>query len=384
MHKVINPRALHISGRVAAAASAAKVILASASKEIRASAAKVIRASAAKVIRASAAKVIRASAAKVIRASVAKVTVPLLPRLAPHLIGTAHMSSSSLPNASIPPPSCLVFSTPPSWLVFSTTSVSSRPSFPPSLAPLPLPVLRPPCTCRCCRWSTRDPPTSAGAANGAPRHETPLHLPVLQMEHHETPLHLPVLQMEHHEVTVDLLHTHFIFTIPSDAAAFFATPIISLQVVLCVHQAPCAPAFASKGSRYMLPPLTSLPSPLPSPPRHWILRFDFCASTRRATPPGSTPGSVDKGRQQRRQMHERPHALAMGAETERGEWSMPITVRAPLPRPSATEARHNRDKAVMPPVFQQQSAMLSAAAASRGMAGAPVPLSAPLPTAAVP
>ncbi|CAI5957739.1 unnamed protein product [Closterium sp. NIES-65] len=114
----------------------------------------------------------------------------------------------------------------------------------------------------------------------------------------KTPLHLPVLQMEHHEVTADLLHTHFIFTIPSDAAASFATPIISLQ---------------------------------------WILRFEFCASTRRPAPPGNTPGSAGKGRQQqqqppRQQMHERPHALAMGAETERGEWSMPITVHAPLPK----------------------------------------------------
>ncbi|CAI5975357.1 unnamed protein product [Closterium sp. NIES-65] len=113
----------------------------------------------------------------------------------------------------------------------------------------------------------------------------------------KTPLHLPVLQMEHHEVTADLLHTHFIFTIPSDAAASFATPIISLQ---------------------------------------WILRFEFCASTRRPAPPGSTPGSAGKGRQQQQppqqQLHERPHALAMGAETERGEWSMPITVHAPLPK----------------------------------------------------
>ncbi|CAI7845262.1 unnamed protein product [Closterium sp. NIES-54] len=162
----------------------------------------------------------------------------------------------------------------------------------------------------------------------------------------KTPLHLPVLQMEHHEVTVDLLHTHFIFTIPSDAAASFATPIISLQ---------------------------------------WILRFEFCASTRRPAPPSSTPGSAGKGRQQQQaqqqQMHERPHALAMGVETERGEWSMPITVHAPLPKVTPIS---NRDKAVMPPVLQQQSAMLSAAAAGRGMAGAPVPPSAPLPPAAVP
>ncbi|CAI5464722.1 unnamed protein product, partial [Closterium sp. Yama58-4] len=163
----------------------------------------------------------------------------------------------------------------------------------------------------------------------------------------KTPLHLPVLQMEHHEVTVDLLHTHFIFTIPSDAAASFATPIISLQ---------------------------------------WILRFEFCASTRRPPPPGSTPGSASKGRQQaqqqqQQQLHERPHALAMGAETERGEWSMPITVHAPLPKVTPIS---NRDKAVMPPMLQQQSAMLNTAAAGRGMAGAPVPPSAPLPPAAVP
>ncbi|CAI5507323.1 unnamed protein product [Closterium sp. Naga37s-1] len=177
----------------------------------------------------------------------------------------------------------------------------------------------------------------------------------------KTPLHLPVLQMEHHEVTVDLLHTHFIFTIPSDAAASFATPIISLQ---------------------------------------WILRFEFCASTRRPAPPSSTPGSAGKNRQQQQpqqQMHERPHALAMGAETERGEWSMPITVHPPLPKVTreslsypnplpviAAPAISNRDKAVMPPVLQQQSAMLNAAAAGRGMAGAPVPPSAPLPPAAVP
>eukprot|EP00897_Mesotaenium_endlicherianum_P004094 jgi/Mesen1/3712/ME000202S02798 len=90
----------------------------------------------------------------------------------------------------------------------------------------------------------------------------------------KAPLHLPQVQTEFHEVTADMLATHFIFTIPMDAPAAFATPLISVQ---------------------------------------WILRFEFVACKRRKHTPGASSPLASE-------------------ETERGEWSMPIVVHAPLPR----------------------------------------------------
>lgn len=91
------------------------------------------------------------------------------------------------------------------------------------------------------------------------------------------PLHLPQVQTEFHEVTAHLLTTHFLFTIPMDAPAAFATPLVSIQ---------------------------------------WVLRFEFVALRHR---------SGDRSRDRL--------GLPLSAdESERGEWSMPIVVHAPLPR----------------------------------------------------
>eukprot|EP00850_Spirogloea_muscicola_P003381 SM000013S26550 [mRNA] locus=s13:1008743:1012022:+ [translate_table: standard] len=87
---------------------------------------------------------------------------------------------------------------------------------------------------------------------------------------------VPKVQTEFHEVTVDLMSTHFLFTIPMDSPAAFATPLVSVQ---------------------------------------WSLRFEFVSSLR-----PKLPGELTSA------------ALLTAAKTERGEWSMPIVVHAPLPR----------------------------------------------------
>lgn len=90
-------------------------------------------------------------------------------------------------------------------------------------------------------------------------------------DHHLAPVYVPQIQTEFHEVTAHLHATHFIFTIPMDASAAFATPLVSLQ---------------------------------------WVLRFQFVSTTLQKKGSGN---SFDK--------------------TERGEWTLPIVVHAPLPRP---------------------------------------------------
>lgn len=82
------------------------------------------------------------------------------------------------------------------------------------------------------------------------------------------------VQSEYSEVVADILNTSFIFSIPADGPASFCTPVLSVQ---------------------------------------WVLRFEFVAS----------PSNVDWS------LYE--SALQVD-ERERGEWSLPILVHAPLPR----------------------------------------------------
>lgn len=96
---------------------------------------------------------------------------------------------------------------------------------------------------------------------------------------------IPKVQTEYHELSADLIHTHFIFTIPGDAPQSFTTPLVDVK---------------------------------------WTLRFEFLASPR-ARPDGE---KLDRRAQQDR--------------IERAEWAMPVLVHAPLAvekAPAATKRR---------------------------------------------
>ncbi|EFJ38360.1 hypothetical protein SELMODRAFT_73467 [Selaginella moellendorffii] len=82
------------------------------------------------------------------------------------------------------------------------------------------------------------------------------------------------IQSEYHEVVADVSQTHFLFSIPLDGPASFSTPHVTVQ---------------------------------------WVLRFEFVA----------TPGNVEWSKY--------AHPLEI-KDRETGEWTLPITVHAPLPR----------------------------------------------------
>lgn len=90
------------------------------------------------------------------------------------------------------------------------------------------------------------------------------------------------VQSDHHEVVADFVQTSFHFSIPMDGPMSFSTPYVSVQ---------------------------------------WALRFEFF----------TTPKHVDLTRYE--------HPLLV-QEREKGEWVLPITVHAPLPRQTA----HSRNE----------------------------------------
>ena len=92
------------------------------------------------------------------------------------------------------------------------------------------------------------------------------------------------VQADYYEVVADMLQTHFIFSIPLDGPPSFTTPYISLQ---------------------------------------WILRIEFVTTTR----------DVDWSR------YEHPLLIE---ERERGEWTIPILVHAPLPRTEKSNVTRER------------------------------------------
>lgn len=85
------------------------------------------------------------------------------------------------------------------------------------------------------------------------------------------------VQSDHHEVVADFIQTSFHFSIPMDGPMSFSTPYVSVQ---------------------------------------WALRFEFF----------TTPKHVDLTR------YEHPLLIQ---EREKGEWVLPLTVHAPLPRQTA-------------------------------------------------
>lgn len=92
------------------------------------------------------------------------------------------------------------------------------------------------------------------------------------------------VQADYHEVVVDTFQTHFLFTIPFDGPPSFATPQVALQ---------------------------------------WVLRFEFVAS----------PCNVNWSKYD--------HPLII-EEREKGEWSLPIFVHAPLPRTQTSVMRKGK------------------------------------------
>lgn len=96
------------------------------------------------------------------------------------------------------------------------------------------------------------------------------------------------VQADYYEVVVDMLQTHFIFSIPFDGPPSFATPQVSLQ---------------------------------------WVLRFEFV----------TTPRNVDWTKYEH---------LFLIEEREKGEWSIPIFVHAPLPRTQTAVVKREK---VSPP-----------------------------------
>ncbi|BBN02157.1 RAB6A-GEF complex partner protein 2 [Marchantia polymorpha subsp. ruderalis] len=98
------------------------------------------------------------------------------------------------------------------------------------------------------------------------------------------------VQSEYFETVCDMLNSHFIFSVPLDGPASFSTPLISVQ---------------------------------------WILRFEFVAS----------PPKVDWSKY--------AHPLLI-EERERGEWSLPIVVHAPLPPRAKKDAPMSPERKVLP------------------------------------
>eukprot|EP00249_Psilotum_nudum_P020513 c27737_g1_i1 orf=439-2274(-) len=92
------------------------------------------------------------------------------------------------------------------------------------------------------------------------------------------------VQSDYHEVVVDMLQTHFVFSIPLDGPPSFTTPQVSVQ---------------------------------------WILRLEFIA----------TPYNVDCSKYD--------HPLLIEGR-ERGEWSVPLVVHAPLPKTQTAVMRRDR------------------------------------------
>ncbi|KAL3695876.1 hypothetical protein R1sor_009952 [Riccia sorocarpa] len=97
------------------------------------------------------------------------------------------------------------------------------------------------------------------------------------------------VQSEYFETVCDMLNSHFIFSVPLDGPASFSTPLISVQ---------------------------------------WILRFEFVAS----------PPHVDWSKY--------AHPLLI-EERERGEWSLPIVVHAPLPPRAKRNAPTSPDRQIV-------------------------------------
>lgn len=92
------------------------------------------------------------------------------------------------------------------------------------------------------------------------------------------------VQSDYYEAVADMLQTHFVFSIPFDGPPSFTTPQVSLQ---------------------------------------WVLRFEFVI----------TPRNIDRTR------YEHPLLIE---EREKGEWSIPILVHAPLPRTQKAKVRSER------------------------------------------
>ncbi|CAM6016522.1 unnamed protein product [Sphagnum balticum] len=91
------------------------------------------------------------------------------------------------------------------------------------------------------------------------------------------------VQSEYYEVVCDMTNTHFVFSVPMDGPPSFSTPLLTVQ---------------------------------------WILRFEFVASL-----PDVNWNEVE-------------HPMLLELEQRRkGEWSMPLTVHAPLPRTHTAEKR---------------------------------------------
>eukprot|EP01018_Ginkgo_biloba_P022774 Gb_09207 [translate_table: standard] len=92
------------------------------------------------------------------------------------------------------------------------------------------------------------------------------------------------IQSDYHEVVSDMVQTQFMFSIPMDGPMSFSTPHVSLQ---------------------------------------WVLRFEFV----------TTPKHVDWTK------YEHPLLIE---ERDKGEWILPITVHAPLPRTHVSLTRKGR------------------------------------------
>lgn len=101
---------------------------------------------------------------------------------------------------------------------------------------------------------------------------------------------IPKVQTEYHELSADLIHTHFIFTIPGDAPQSFSTPLVTVQ---------------------------------------WTLRFEFLASSAGRAIDGNLGRRASSTQQDR---------------IERAEWAMPVLVHAPVVEkaPVATKRRKGR------------------------------------------
>ncbi|KAH7437466.1 hypothetical protein KP509_05G073300 [Ceratopteris richardii] len=92
------------------------------------------------------------------------------------------------------------------------------------------------------------------------------------------------VQAEYNEAVADVLQTHFVFSIPCDGPPSFTTPHVSSQ---------------------------------------WVLKFEFITTSR----------DIDWTQ------YEHPLLIE---EREKGEWSMPILVHAPLPRTQKVKVRKER------------------------------------------
>ena len=91
------------------------------------------------------------------------------------------------------------------------------------------------------------------------------------------------MQADYNEVVADMHQTHFLFSIPSDGPPSFTNPRVTLE---------------------------------------WVLRFEFITTTK----------NVDMKYE---------HSLLIG-ERERGEWTIPIRVHAPLPRTQKANVKRER------------------------------------------